>query len=268
MNKITFEQALRNRIERESIWIKRIYEISKREEIMDEKTVLALKDSIAHWERMITWASKRVTYLSKTFRSKIPDKRFMQDAIGETWSGNDCALCTLFFNDDCRECPLAKKYGNCGYDRENCYRDVADSTTWEKWWENAQIFLSQLKSLLPEEKPAGKLVIEVLTTAWGKIWRVKEQTYRNERFGNGKACFEASNGFVLSSFGSPSLNIGYAARVRGSQAGEDNNICRVSSEEWLANLRVAVKEYNECQRKLVGKSEICLNISNDTETIQ
>ena len=249
---------------------------NKREEIMEEKTVLALKDSIAHWERMIRWVGGKYKYFSVSAEEMLA-------CIGEKWSTEYCSLCKVFhtnsFGFDCKRCPLCIKYGGCSKGSENAYDSVAHSRFWEEWHKNARKMLDQLKSLLPaekpEEKPVGKLVIEVLQTKWGKIWRVIEQTYRDKEFNNGKEKFEASNGFYIYSWDVPDCEFSqvaflgsYSICVRGKNSNGDYLVNRVLSEEWLAKLRVAVKGYNECQRKLVGKSEICLNISNDTETIQ
>lgn len=67
---------------------------------MDSKTLNALNDSIAHWERLAT--GKRT--------------------VGESHQGNSCALCSLFFEDDnlletgnyCEGCPVYEKTGQRG----------------------------------------------------------------------------------------------------------------------------------------------------------
>jgi hypothetical protein len=119
-----------------------------------------------------------------------------------------------------------------------------------------------LVSLLPEEKPAGKLVIEVLTTAWGKLWRVKEQTFIGNQFNNGSYEFRASNNFIIGSSGWPQ-NIEDGIMVMGNNETRNNEVGIVVSEEWLESLRVAVKEYNASQRLKQSAFVGCENHIND-----
>jgi len=90
-----------------------------------------------------------------------------------------------------------------------------------------------------------KLVLEVLTTKWVKLLRVKDQTHRENEFGAlGEHTFTAKNGFVLRSF----CNIGIEAGVlytRGYARAKDDRFVEVPSERWLNDCRFAVKEYNE-----------------------
>jgi len=78
---------------------------------------------------------------------------------------------------------------------------------------------------------------------WGKIGRIKEQTHRSDKFGEKDLIFKASNGFQLTSISYPSV-MGDSLCVRGDNKERDNHLFIVSSEKWLAHLRVAVSEYN------------------------
>ena len=89
-----------------------------------------------------------------------------------------------------------------------------------------------------------KLVLEVLTTKWGKLLRVKEQTHRGGDFGNNLDFFMSSSGFRIESHSSPEIQY-EAFYIRGHSRGKDNTILVVPSDEWLDKCRVAVREYNE-----------------------
>jgi len=240
----------------------------------DEKTVQAVKESIAHWERMIDWVSTVV--LSNENSPKNADSITMEYNLGENWTGEDCSLCKNFKK--CVGCPLEEKYGRCDWGSRNLWKSVQNSWTWQEWYDNAKLFLGQLKSLLTDEerkiidRPVGKLVIEVLQMKWGKTWRVKEQTCRVDAFNNGKNCFRASSGFKLYSGQFPSNDILEDANlvfVRGQAHEFDNDVHSVVSEGWLSKLRVAVKEYNEYQRKLAGGNVYSYgNLQGDVEIIQ
>jgi len=91
-----------------------------------------------------------------------------------------------------------------------------------------------------------KIVVEVLTTKWGKLLRIKEQTEKGDKFGEeDKYQFTSSDGFHLQSY----LRIAVEDRglyVRGSIEKHDNSIVWIPSEEWLAQCRKAIREYNAC----------------------
>src|SRR5690242_9276755 len=105
---------------------------------MDEKTLTALKESIAHWERNVA--------------AETP-------AEASTLS-DDCALCDLFcpFGLRCNGCPVREKTGmnQCRdtpfYDAHEAHLSWqhADGTR-ENWQLAAQRELDFLKSLLPTE---------------------------------------------------------------------------------------------------------------------
>jgi len=54
---------------------------------MNEKTLTALKRSIAHWKRYVD---------GKGFKEGVPES-------------HNCHLCKLFFHQDCHGCPVAEK---------------------------------------------------------------------------------------------------------------------------------------------------------------
>lgn len=82
-----------------------------------------------------------------------------------------------------------------------------------------------------------KLVLEVLTTPWGKLLRVKEQEERDWVF--------TYDEFDLKSAMHPGIDFSPDARwVWGDIGARDNVILVVPSEEWLSGCRAAVAEYN------------------------
>lgn len=111
----------------------------------------AIKKSIAHGKRMIELVEKRDKneYASKSL--------MLLYYLKETWDGHDCSLGKKYmfihfdFNDLCKECPLAIKYGKCSGYNKNIFIKVHNSTSWAKWLKNAKKFLKQLESLLEVE---------------------------------------------------------------------------------------------------------------------
>lgn len=111
---------------------------------MDEKTLNALKESIAHWERMRD--GKRVETRN----------RYAVDGDLESIGPDDCALCNLFYKAGCFECPIMEDTGesqcsNCApylYATHVLDRDfLHDSPEFKR---AAQEMIDYLKSLLPE----------------------------------------------------------------------------------------------------------------------
>jgi hypothetical protein len=252
----------------------------KEESKMDEATVHAIKDSVAHWERMYKKVLEYdIVYCTESFM-KNPDKSFIKAVsdrlskdIGETWWAKHCSLCKTFgewsnanfgvFTPlsfvpphivSCGNCPLCEKFGACNsYNRENKYGRVIESKNFSELLYCMCDFIDQLKSLLPK-KQAGKLVIEVLDTKWGKVWRVKEQTYRGKGFFNGENTFCAKNGLMIISESNPACNIDdNSVYVRGRRTAYDDIINSIWDEVWLEELRVAVREYNQRQKELAGE---------------
>jgi len=86
-----------------------------------------------------------------------------------------------------------------------------------------------------------KLVLEVLTTKWCKLLRVRGQTGRGEDFApQGKFIF---NDFRLVSELHPSSEKD-TLYVWGSRPITDNKVVVVLSEDWLERARAAVRAYN------------------------
>lgn len=91
------------------------------------------------------------------------------------------------------------------------------------------------------------LKIEVGEVFGKKVLRIAEQTHRGLDFGREVRGFIASNGFELYSCDkpeAPKASPGLQLYVRGNEAGHDLDVVVVQSEEWLAKLRVTVREYN------------------------
>jgi len=106
---------------------------------MNKKTLRALKKSIKKWEKIVAGKGK--------------DK-----------GGENCALCKLFAEDECVDCPVYIKTGECGcgdtpYIEWRSHQSYHFYTTEEEAFvvkcptckELAQKELEFLKSLLPEE---------------------------------------------------------------------------------------------------------------------
>lgn len=112
---------------------------------MDQKTLGALRASIAKWEQNV--------------KAESPE----QIELGPF----NCPLCLLFWGEDCNGCPAKEKTSKCGCDRtpynkaHNTYDDWISSyglgassesvaTNKAKWRKAAQAEVDFLKSLLPE----------------------------------------------------------------------------------------------------------------------
>jgi len=109
----------------------------------------AIRESIAHWERMIAWVEKQP-------KIEEPDRIEMEYQIGEDWYAKHCPLCKLYYRDElCTNCPLKAEYGKCDNDGRNAWHLVSSSPTWAEWLRHAKKMLEQLKSL--EEKGLDKM---------------------------------------------------------------------------------------------------------------
>jgi hypothetical protein len=102
----------------------------------------AIKKSIAHWERMISWMENKYNSGSTT---TILTSVLMLDEIGETWYGEFCALCQTFL---CRDCPLKKAREACIESPNTLWVRVANAPNIKMWIANAKELLAVLKSLL------------------------------------------------------------------------------------------------------------------------
>lgn len=107
---------------------------------------------------------------------------------------------------------------------------------------------------MPEKK---YLKLEALTTKWGKLLRVVEQTHRGNEFGKDglweeRHEFVGENGFKLSSPCGPAAGQrepwawgAGALYVRGDNRAYDEAIFLVPDDDWLDKCRAAVRDYNQ-----------------------
>ena len=104
----------------------------------------AIKKSIKHWKRMIKWVKRKYKMTDE------PNINMMLMELGESWLGDFCPLCETFnVGVHCKNCPLAKKYGDCGNSMsKNNYKNVYKAKTWGEWLKESEIMLEQLRSLL------------------------------------------------------------------------------------------------------------------------
>jgi hypothetical protein len=116
---------------------------------------------------------------------------------------------------------------------------------------------------MPEKK---HLKLEVLTTKWGKILRIVEQTHRMEAFGEARHEFVGENGFKLSSLSEPAAgqDVG-ALYVRGEDWGKDEAIFLVPNDDWLNKCRAAVRDYNQY---FSGDDKRLAELDADVEVIE
>lgn len=115
----------------------------------------AILKSIEHHKRMRDWAEKQEP-------NKIRWSKTMKEELGETLGSQDCALCQNYFTFGypCPSCPLCKRYGRCGDDRENLYGYVCCTGTYKEFVEAENKFIPQLESLLvdyPETQEASNV---------------------------------------------------------------------------------------------------------------
>ena len=104
----------------------------------------AILKSIEHHKRMQKWVKKE----KPVFDGINEFKWQMKDAISESFWADDCPLCQLFdFDIGCYYCPLAQKYGECGY-RRNAWSSLITATTWKEWLKADEKLVRQLRSLL------------------------------------------------------------------------------------------------------------------------
>ena len=89
-----------------------------------------------------------------------------------------------------------------------------------------------------------ELVVEIVKTLEGlRKGRIVEQSHRRAEFCLTGYAFVASNGFCLSAREFPESG-SRGLFCRGQRRNRDDNLFNIPAGEWLARLRVAVKEYN------------------------
>lgn len=106
-----------------------------------------VQECIEHWKRMIDYAKKKSSLEFVNFF-------YMRSELNEVPSYDDCPLCRKYRRPPqfiCSlKCPLKRQFAECGH-FENHYPLASECKTWGVWVEKAELFLKQLKSLLPEE---------------------------------------------------------------------------------------------------------------------
>jgi hypothetical protein len=105
----------------------------------------ALKSSVAHWERMIS-------FVKRLDPAEAPDRILMQVNIMENWSEEFCPLCNIFpinsFDKKCIPCPLYTIGEYCdNFRMDTLWKDVTKSSSWKEWLEYANEMLIVLKEL-------------------------------------------------------------------------------------------------------------------------
>lgn len=107
----------------------------------------AISKTVQHWTRMYYWAKGQP-------KSRRTDEEEMENAIGESWFGQYCPLCTEYYAkkkglpDLCSPCLLAIKYGKCSMNvGENLWGTVHGARFWGVWAVRAAAFIEQLRSL-------------------------------------------------------------------------------------------------------------------------
>jgi hypothetical protein len=121
------------------------------EEILETKVLRALDESIAHWERLVKYASRIV----KKYGENCPfSLGYMIRVYKEGPTGEFCSLCNLFGTRDCKGCPLKEIIGRCtpgGFEAtQNNYHWVVRSKNFNEFVVRAEIFLDQLKRVQKE----------------------------------------------------------------------------------------------------------------------
>jgi len=101
--------------------------------------IRAIKKSIAHWRRMVKWASTQPI-------DKEPSRSEMFGDIKECWYGENCALCKTYADNEnedcsCENCPL-----NSDSSISCCAQwiKVVESNTWGNWLLAADKMLEKL----------------------------------------------------------------------------------------------------------------------------
>lgn len=106
---------------------------------MTKKLIRAIKASIRHWERDIVKPLEEGREIDKFLWGGLWWEKTTKQV---PCTIDSCALCRIFFFNDCIDCPLE----SCG-----------ENSTYEKFYENpclktARAMVRKLKSLLPKEE--------------------------------------------------------------------------------------------------------------------
>ena len=114
---------------------------------MDDKTRIAIEESIKHHLEMQKWVKSQDM-------DAHPNKDLMLSKINQNWDGEHCSLCQLFYRyssnlEKCANCPLGDAYGICGYvNVKNAWHDLAFASDWKEWLKADRKLVRQLRSLL------------------------------------------------------------------------------------------------------------------------
>ena len=98
----------------------------------------AVDESIAHHKRMSAWVRTQ----DETDKASL---EVMGYELKEDWTAEYCALCKLY--EECDECVLAKKYGDCTYSDTNAWNKLYKAKTWQEWLIHDEEMIKQLESL-------------------------------------------------------------------------------------------------------------------------
>lgn len=115
-------------------------------------SIVSIKKSIKHWERMIRWAKKQDPQKEAYYTE-------MARHLKEDWYSGSCALCTSYLKTNvyseshCFSCPIYV-IGECCEGENDCetkecsvWRGVQNSENWDEWCKNAEDMLFMLKFL-------------------------------------------------------------------------------------------------------------------------
>lgn len=118
-----------------------------------ESAVQAIRDSIAHHEKMEGWTAGQPA-------GEKANIHVMKAKLGESWSTEDCALCVKFgMGSLCHRCPLSIVGNKCISDKGSPYMAINDALTWGEWHTAAtQKMLPALKALL--DRPEAQVVVK------------------------------------------------------------------------------------------------------------
>lgn len=109
---------------------------------MTSKEALVL--SIAHWERMISWAEKQDSM-------EIRSMPLMLKEIGETPNADHCNLCKISKEKGCKDCSLIIHGKLACAENESAYSNLCLSQNWGQWVVRAKVILEDLEHCLDKE---------------------------------------------------------------------------------------------------------------------
>ena len=114
-------------------------------------TLREKQEVLGHYDRMIAWAKTQP-------RADVARKVIMEDAIGESWLGVYCFLCSRY-SESCRTCPMISTRYVCG-DVDSPWSRMTRSLTWEDWICGAEDLRASV-----EDAPL-RPILRILYAAW------------------------------------------------------------------------------------------------------